>query len=339
MVNVSLGPGIGLYNEVPSDLDVLYKSGQLPLSVYQVFRFCDRFQIPIFDLQKNQKSTIIEKYGIFGNQFTIFSRRMIQSLNSPDCVNGIELIDLEQFFLNNGTVYEDLDLRVNEFLYNPENFFPGVSALKNPSIRSLDSQIKGFTEGFKLIMYLMSQRYYKFDSTRDSYEKFDLSIRGNFFHCTQAEPNFISRLDPDNGENFHSSIFYNDRGEPIFFQKTGDVEFDKNDNLNFSSTATCINLTPVYVQKVLYPAGTIFGLNTHNNPNYVKNSGNQVFHIDSILGVTPLRLSIFSIKERNDRIHAFGSHYLNYSFNSLDGQELEIGHFRSHADEILRDNL
>jgi hypothetical protein len=344
MSDIVQGPSVPLYVTEFDNTRELLSELEVPKSVREFYEFCIKFQIPILEPDKTTENLNIEKQGRYGNQFTFLSRRIIERFHDQKYIHGIDQLNLETYFLDHAEKYENIDARVEDFKNRPLVYYPLASRLENPVIRQLGTKIEGYSEGFKHLLFMISQRYFKFNQEDYPYERFSKSRKDNRYpNCTDAEILFSERMFRKGLDNTFSTVFHDSKGDPIFIQKTGDVQFQQDEG-SVTTTATCINLEPVFVEGIMYPPGTLFGMETKIDQKYVKENRNQTFNISEIGGLVPLRLSIFAISTISEREDSFGTHYQTYRTHFerkiLDeSDEIGIDDFKRYARRILSGNL
>lgn len=263
----------------------------------------------------------------------------------------MDFLDLEQTFYEYsmshpsfiGLSYEERDefvqKKIQQFIENPEKFFPGVKKLLNPSIRSLSEKSpEGMLESTKLYLFLYSQMFFQIKKEGEyaNYESFEVPKKNpSYFFCKDSEFYFNSRFDTQDTGRITSPdrTVYSKNGKPILIQKTGGYKTEFGDK--GETNATALNLEPIFVAGILYPPGTIFGLVKKGSPDFVKNLGNQNYDLSEIEGLVPLRLSIYSIsKEGNQRQEAFGIHYKDFK-GAITGPEGDIDDFKRVAQSVI----
>jgi len=334
---------------------------EIPLASIQLLDFFLKNGIPFESISKLDRLGGLERMGRYGNQFAISTKSLIESLprrnpegeldKSNQQVFGMDFLDLEQTFYEYsmshpsfiGLSYEERDefvqKKIQQFIENPEKFFPGVKKLLNPSIRSLSEKSpEGMLESTKLYLFLYSQMFFQIKKEGEyaNYESFEVPKKNpSYFFCKDSEFYFNSRFDTqDTGRNTSPDrTVYSKNGKPILIQKTGGYKTEFGDK--GETNATALNLEPIFVAGILYPPGTIFGLVKKGSPDFVKNLGNQNYDLSEIEGLVPLRLSIYSIsKEGNQRQEAFGIHYKDFK-GAITGPEGDIDDFKRVAQSVI----
>jgi hypothetical protein len=359
------GTGLKLIDLMSSgnqeEVDKFIKEKEIPLAAVQLLNFMIENNIPFESVSKIDRTAGLERMGRYGNQFAISTKSLLENLpkrnsageldKSNQQVFGMELLDLENTFYEYSLTHpsfiglsnEERDLfvqkKIQQFIENPEKFYPGIKKLLHPSIRSLSEKPpEGILEGTRLYLFLYSQMFRKIEKEGEyaSYESFESPKNSpSYFFCKDSEFYFNSRFNTqDSGQiNSPDRTVFSKNGRPILIQKTGGykTEYGEKGDTN----ATALNLEPIFVAGILYPPGTIFGVVKSGDSDYVKNLGNQSYDISEIEGLVPLRLSIYSIsKEGNQRQEAFGEHYRDFK-SAITEPEGDIEGFKMVAQSVI----
>lgn len=339
------------------------KEKEIPQSSVEILNFILNNNIPFESMSKMDRIAGLERAGRYGNQLAMSTKSLIESLPRRDAngeldkssqkVFGIDYLDLEntfydysishQSFIN--LSYEEreafIQKKINEFTKNPENFYPGVKKLLDPSIRSLNSELpNGMSEGAKLYLFLYSQVFYPIEKTGEyaDCDTFEIPNKvTSYYFCKDSEFYFNSRIDVKNTgrETSPDRTVFHRNGKPILLQKTGGYKTEFGDK--GSTNATALNLEPIFVSGILYPPGTLFGVVKKGDPGYVKKKGNQSFDISEIEGLVPLRLSIYSISpDAKQREDAFGVHYKDFK-GAIQNEEGSLEIFKKIAKTVTEE--
>jgi len=196
-------------------------------------------------------------------------------------------------------------------------------------------------EGTKLFLFLYSQNFFPIERSGE-YEGFLSFVRSKknvrFYHCKDSEYYFSHCLRSNDTGNYNSPerTIFQKNGRPILIQKTGGYNTNFDDRTG-ETNATALNLEPIFVSGVLYPPGTLFGVEKKGDPKYVRNIGNQVYDISEIEGLLPLRLSMYAITQGEQRKEAFGTQYKEFlkSLEYTGTTEGNIQLFRGLAQQII----
>lgn len=126
------------------------------------------------------------------------------------------------------------------------------------------------------------------------------------------------------------AVYTDETGKPILYQKTGTYKIQVEDDF---SNATAINLEPIVVNGVTLLPGTLIGIAGDLDPAQLRLREDQVFGMDRVQGVYPLRLTAFSMPNEDAKI-AFGDHYQDFA-EAFGSEILDIETFRTAATNVV----
>ncbi len=157
------------------------------------------------------------------------------------------------------------------------------------------------------------------------------------FYLSKTLPESAGRL-----EGARAIIYCDESGRAIFYQKAGDYHMDTRSSSNeYFESATAIALCEVCVNGVMFPAGTLVGLDTNHGMDYRKFMDDTVKGIEQITGVLPLRSTMFT-DEPVDPQAVFGEHYIDFISNISAYREYQSGAevptletFRDYARRVI----